>query len=191
MSLSDVLTAHADAFRQKTGVSGKLAITDMTRLLDDLSWNKTNLLKGTSDQWTTLTVGDWLNTTTSSDQYFKFNGTPVGTRFTYSATIENTLSEPVELQVWLCDDQKARLASDALGNGFEMSEYLGTGQTKDISISFPQLNGSVYAQVGIYSQSGTVPQNSTFRVKDERLYEGTEPGIWTPNPADKVGGSAV
>lgn len=187
MSLSDVLTAHADAFRQKTGVSGKLAITDMTRLLDDLSWNKTNLLKGTSDQWTTLTVGDWLNATTSSDRYFKFNGTPVGTRFTYSATIKNTLSEPVELQVWPCDGQKERLTD----YGFQMSEYLGTGQTKDISVSFPQLSVAVYAQVGIYSQSGTVPQDSTFQVKNERLYEGTEPGIWTPNPADKVEGSAV
>ena len=188
MSLSDVLTAHADIFRKKTGVSSKLTIADMTRLLDDLTWGKENLLKGTNNQWTTLTVGGWLDASTSSDPYLKFNGTPVGTRFTYSATIENTLSEPVELQVWLCDDQKARLASDVIGNGFEISEYLGTGQTKDISISFTQLNGSVYAQVGIYSYSGTVPQNSTFRVKNERLYIGTEPGIWTPNLADKVGG---
>lgn len=188
MSLSDVLTAHADIFRKKTGVSSKLTIADMTRLLDDLTWGKENLLKGTNNQWTTLTVGGWLDASTSSDPYLKFNGTPVGTRFIYSATIENTLSEPVELQVWLCDDQKARLASDVIGNGFEISEYLGTGQTKDISISFTQLNGSVYAQVGIYSYSGTVPQNSTFRVKNERLYIGTEPGIWTPNLADKVGG---
>ena len=107
--------------------------------------------------------------------------------FTYSATIKNTLSEPVELQAWPCDGQKERLTD----YGFKMSEYLGTGQTKDISVSFPQLSVAVYAQVGIYSQSGTVPQDSTFQVKNERLYEGTEPGIWTPNPADKVEGSAV
>lgn len=187
MSLSDILTAHADGFRQKTGVSGKLTIADMTRLLDDLSWNKTNLLRGTSDQWKTLTVSGWLGAFTCSDQFFKFNGTPAGTMFTYSATIKNTLSEPVELQVWPCDGQKERLTD----YGFQMSEYLGTGQTKDISVSFPQLSVAVYAQVGIYSQSGTVPQDSTFQVKNERLYEGTEPGIWTPNPADKVEGSAV
>lgn len=186
MSLNDILTVHADAFRQKTGVTNKLSIADMTKLLDDLTWGKENLLKGTNNQWTTFTVGGWIGVSTSSDPYFKFNGTPVGTRFIYSATIENTLNEPVELQVWLCDDQKVRLAGDVKGN-FEMSEYLGTGQTKDISISFTQLNGPVYAQVGIYSSSGNVPQNSTFRVKNERLYIGTEPGIWTPNPADKVG----
>lgn len=187
MSLSDILTTHADTFRQKTGVSGKLTIADMTRLLDDLSWNKTNLLRGTSDQWKTLTVSGWLGAFTCSDQFFKFNGTPAGTIFTYSATIKNTLSEPVELQAWPCDGQKERLTDYE----FKMSEYLGTGQTKDISVSFPQLSVAVYVQVGIYSQSGTVPQDSTFQVKNERLYEGTEPGIWTPNPADKVEGSAV
>ena len=190
MSLSDILTAHADAFRQKTGVSNKLSITDMTRLLDDLSWSKTNLLKGTSDQWKKLTVSGWMTVTTSSDRYFKFEGTPVGTVFTYSVTVNNTVNQPVELQAWLCNEQKNRLGYIRSDNfGFAMSEYLEVGQTKDISISFPQLDGAVYVDLSVCSHDGTVPQGSSIQLKDERLYMGTEPGIWTPNPADKVGGN--
>lgn len=185
MSLSDILTAHADAFRQKTGVSNKLSITDMTRLLDDLSWSKTNLLKGTSDRWEKLTVSDWMTVTTSSDRYFKFEGTPVGTVFTYSVTVNNTVNQPVELQAWLCNEQKVRLGNIRRNNfGYTMSEYLEVGQTKDLSIVFPQLDGAVYVDLSVCSQNGTVPQGSSIQLKDERLYMGTEPGIWTPNPAD-------
>ena len=89
MILNDILTAHADAFRQKTGVSSKLTIADMTRMLDDLSWSKTNLLKGTKREYTLL------------------DGQP-----------------------------------------------------------------------------------NPIQIKNERLYEGTEPGIWTPNPSDLTGGGA-
>lgn len=192
MSLSDILTAHADAFRQKTGVISKLSLTDMTRLLDDLSWNKTNLLKGTSDQWKTCTVSGWMTVTTSPDHYFKFEGTSVGALFTYSVTINNTVNQPVELQAWLCDEQKRRLGDIRGDNfGFVMSEYLDVGQTKDISVTFPQLDGATYVDLTVCSHDGTVPQGSSIQLKNERLYEGTEPGIWTPNPADKVGGSAV
>lgn len=159
----------------------------MTRLLDDLSWSKTNLLKGTSDQWKKLTVSDWMNVTTSSDRYFKFEGTSVGTLFTYSVTVNNTVNQPVELQAWLCNEQKERLA-DIRGDtfGFTMSEYLEVGQTKDISTSFPQLDGAVYVDLSVCSHDGTVPQGSIIQLKDERLYTGTEPGIWTPNHADRL-----
>lgn len=30
--------------------------------------------------------------------------------------------------------------------------------------------------------------NKSVKIKNERLYVGTLPGVWTPNPADKVGG---
>ena len=38
MSISDVLTKHADTFRQKTGVTNKLSISEMTNLMDSLKW---------------------------------------------------------------------------------------------------------------------------------------------------------
>ena len=54
MSLNDILTAlaaHADVFRQKTGVTKKLSLTDMTKLMQYLTLGKLNLLKGTSNQY--------------------------------------------------------------------------------------------------------------------------------------------
>ena len=70
MSLKDALTEHANVLRSKTGVSDTLSISDMTRLLGDLSWNKKNLLKGTSDEYRTLgnvAHEDWVTVTTSDN----------------------------------------------------------------------------------------------------------------------------
>ena len=57
MSISDVLTKHADTFRQKTGVINNLSIPEITDLMASLKWGQSNLLKGTSDQYKEAKVG--------------------------------------------------------------------------------------------------------------------------------------
>lgn len=50
MSLNDILTAHADAFRNKLEMTDKFSLSDMTRLLDCFQpIVNPNLMKGTSD----------------------------------------------------------------------------------------------------------------------------------------------
>lgn len=184
MSLSDILTAHADAFRQKTGVNSKLAIADMTRLLDDLSWSKTNLLKGTSDTY--ITRGDsqsngWLMETSSTNGN---SGIPISTSdntpYTYSATISNLGSLPVFGEIILAEDTGVRINDDdyrkytkLINPGekdvqFTVTRYTVPGTKKLLCHVCVLLNG----------------KPNPIQIKNERLYIGTEPGIWTPNPAD-------
>lgn len=182
MSLNELFTEHANKLRAKTGVSSKLSISDMTKLLDDLNWVKENLLKGTSDQWKTLTGQDWLNLTTATESFHFIDGFTQGTSFTYSATVSNTSSAPVRLVIYTYSDvdhrSKERVA---------MGGQINPSQTVSDSVSITISDKSKQIRTNIESVDGNTPKSS-IKIKDERLYEGTEPGIWTSNPADKVGG---
>lgn len=188
MSLSDVLMAHADAFREKTGVSSKLAISDMTRLLDDLSWSKTNLLKGTSDEYTTRGNSQstgWLIATSSTNGN---GGIPIptsdNTPYTYSATVSNLGSLPVKGELIFADDAGNRI-DDSSDSKF--TKYINPGE-KDIQVTVTRNTTSGTKKLFCDFCVLLNGQSNPIQIKNERLYMGTEPGIWTPNPADKVGG---
>ncbi|WP_382321850.1 hypothetical protein [Limosilactobacillus reuteri] len=188
MSLNDILMAHADAFRKKTGVSSKLAISDMTRLLDDLSWSKTNLLKGTSDEYTTRGNSQstgWLIATSSTNG----NGgilisTSDNTPYTYSATVSNLGSLPVRGELIFADDAGNRI-NDGVQDKF--TKYVNPGE-KDIQVTVTRNvtpgTKKLFCDFCVLLNG----QSNSIQIKNERLYVGTEPGVWTPNPADKVGG---
>lgn len=190
MSLNDILTAHADAFRQKTGVSSKLTIADMTRMLDDLSWSKTNLLKGTKREYTTRgnsqTTG-WLLATSSTNGN---GGIPISTSdntaYTYSATVSNLGSLPVRGELIFADDAGNRI-NDGVQDKF--TKYVNPGE-KDIQVTVTRNvtpgTQKLFCDFCVLLNG----QPNPIQIKNERLYIGTEPGIWTPNSADKVGGVA-
>lgn len=188
MSLSDVLTAHADIFRKKTGVSSKLTIADMTRLLDDLTWGKENLLKGTNDEYTTRgnsqTTG-WSIATSSTNGN---GGIPISTSdntaYTYSATVSNLGSLPVRGELIFADDAGNRI-NDGVQDKF--TKYVNPGE-KDIQVTVTR--NTVPGTKKIFCDFCVLlnGQSNPIQIKNERLYIGTEPGTWTPNPADKVGG---
>lgn len=189
MSISDVLTKHADTFRQKTGVTNKLSISEMTNLMDSLKWGQSNLLKGTSDQYreanTNTTDQDaWVQMTTSNgDPNHDF---PQGIMdnakyFTYSGTVENMTKYNIIAELIPIDKDHQRL-NEGVASG-----VIYPGQ-KDHSFSItspvPKNCSGFMADCYYYG----VGNGQSFKMKEERLYVGTLPGIWTPNPADKVGG---
>lgn len=180
MSISDVLTKHADAFRQKTGVTNKLSIADMTRLLGDLSWNKKNLLKGTSDQYKVAYANSFNHASTASDnKLYNLNNVTL----TYSLTLFNTTSQPVGIEIiqygdnngWLSSQHSSMMCYPNTESFLTVTCLVSNSDTKYVMVD-----------ASINDKS-----NRSIKIKDERLYIGTEPGIWTPNPADKVGGNAV
>lgn len=189
MSVSDVLTKHADAFRQKTGVTNKLSISEMTNLMDSLKWGQSNLLKGTSDQYreanTSTTDQDaWVQMTTSNgNPYHDFpQGIMDNAKYlTYSGTVENMTKYNVIAELIPIDNNHQRL-TDGVASG-----VIYPGQ-KDYSFSItspvPKNCFGFLADCYYYG----VGNGQSFKMKEERLYIGTLPGIWTPNPADKVGG---
>ena len=177
MTLNDVMTAHADKLRAKTGVTDKLSIVDMTRLLDDLSWNQTNFLKGTSDQYKELTGKGWLGVTTANSATIPAS---FGETFTYTADIKNVKGCSVDVQIYEIDSSGHRYYR----NG---SSYISAGEEKELSVTETMEHKDCkYIEVSIWGEADN--PGSVLQVKNERLYRGTEPGIWMPNPADKVGG---
>lgn len=187
MSLKDALTEHANILRSKTGVSNTLSISDMTRLLGDLSWSKTNLLKGTSNEY--ITRGDsqttgWLIATSSTNGN---SGIPISdsnsTVYTYSAMVSNLGSLPVRGELVFVDDAGYRI-NDGANDKF--TKYVNPGE-KDIKITVTRnvVPGTKKLLCDICVLLNGQP--NPIQIKDERIYEGTEPGIWTPNPSDLTG----
>lgn len=189
MSISDILTKHADAFRQKTGVTNKLSISEMTNLMDSLKWGQSNLLKGTSDQYreantSTNDQDRWVQMTTSNgNPYHQFSQDIMDNAkyVTYSGTVENMTKYTVIAELFPIDKDRRRL-TEGVSSG-----VIYPGQ-KDHSFSItspvPKNCSGFLADCYYYG----VGNGQSFRMKEERLYVGTLPGIWTPNPADKVGG---
>lgn len=189
MSISDVLTKHADTFRQKTGVTNKLSIPEMTNLMASLKWGQSNLLKGTSDQYrevnTSTTDQDaWAILTMANGNpyhYFSQDIMDNAKYLTYSGTVENMTKYTIQAELIPIDKDNRRLTEGVA------SERIYPGQ-KDYSFSItspvPKNCSGFQADCYYYG----VGNGQSFRMKEERLYVGTLPGIWTPNPADKVGG---
>lgn len=183
MSLDDTLTAHADAFRQKTGVTSKLSLTDMTKLLSDLSWNKKNLLKGTSDQYKRLSMPGWgVQSTATGGPDYAINDF-LGKDITYSMIVTNLGHYKVRLEVKITHD-------GYYINNFTSDYVLPGEKDRFITVTYhvPTDTKANRINISIISDGGMGTDDDYVEVKDERLYFGTEPGIWTPNPADKVGG---
>lgn len=178
MSLKDALTEHANILRSKTGVSNSLSISDMTRLLDDLSWNKKNLLKGTSDEYKVAYASPINHASTASNNSLLYNLN--GVTLTYSLTLFNTTSQPVGIEIIQYDDNYRWLSS-------QHSSMMCSPNTESFLTVTCLVSNSDTKYVAV-DASINDKSNRSVKIKDERLYEGTEPGIWTPNPSDLTGG---
>lgn len=188
MSLKDALTEHANILRTKTGLDITLSIYDMTRLLGDLSWNKKNLLKGTSDEWKSIPLLQWGQVSSATNnRNFDISNYPVGSYFTYALTIINKDNVDICLEMGLVNKQGIDVtgyntASRVIERSSDEVHLYTT--IKKLSSDFVGLNAWIISK----SANGN---NNPVQVKDERLYEGTEPGIWTPNPSDLTGGGRI
>lgn len=183
MSLNDNLTAHADALRQKTGVTGKLSLTDMTKLMQYLTLGKLNLLKGTSNQYQatkSTTSNGYIDCAYYHNSYW----------LAYGATIKNTSSKPVKLKYILADNNRAPLTQQVMDDipiqGYSNST-VNPGEEADISVIFKMDANTWFVLVSVVDADGSA-LSTDVQVKNERAYQSNDVGIWTPNPADKVGG---
>lgn len=183
MSLNDILTAHADILRKKTGVTNKLSLTDMTKLMQYLTLRKLNLLKGTSNQYQSTK-------STTSNGYIDCSNYHNGYWITYGATIKNTSSKPVKLKYILADSTRVPLTQQTYDDvpiqGYS-NNTVNPGEEADISVIFKMDRNTWFVLVSIVNADGSA-LSTDVQVKNERAYQSYDAGIWTPNPADKVGG---
>lgn len=178
MSISDILTKHADTFRQKTGVTNKLSISEMTNLMDSLKWGQSNLLKGTSDQYKEVKVDVIYASSASNTDMHRTD--LANKQLAYSLTIINTTGTDIIAEIvqygkdgnWISSKHSSNTSTE-IGQEctFTCVDTINP-QTANISCHLYMLNAA----------------NKSVKIKNERLYFGALPGVWTPNPADKVGG---
>lgn len=186
--LNDELTGLADNIRSRTGYKEKMTIPEMRDHVNDLSWVNHNLLSGTSDHYQTIYSDDiaFLCRTTATNFMVGTYDSQPGDWYSYSATISNYSSHPICLEMWLFKDGSGATHDDA--NPYPVSshsEIVNPGEyDKDVT---------AYLQVGtktnrirsyIIFQDGKGVKGEQIQVKNERLYKGRQPGIWTPNSVD-------
>ena len=177
MGLNDILTTHADAFRQKTGVTNKLSITDMTDLMASLKWGQSNLLKGTSDQYKEAKV-DVIYASSASNTDMHITDL-ANKQLAYSLTIINTTGTDIFAEIVQYDKDKNWISSMHSSNtSTEIGQECTFTCVDTINPQTANIDCHLYV---------TNAANKSVKIKNERLYVGTLPGVWTPNPADKVG----
>ncbi|MDD6431791.1 MAG: hypothetical protein PUF79_01550 [Lactobacillaceae bacterium] len=183
MALNDVMTAQANKFRAKTGVTNKLSIVDMTQLLDYLKWGRTNLLTGTSDQYKSINSSGWAVSPHKSISAATYHG---GDKFTYAVTVANGSDKAVRLVGFALDQDGGNADGGTIRLKFA-SEPIAPNTTVDAQLSLT-MDASTWflrAYVEAVDDKSAVVR---YQIKNERLYLGPYAGVWTPNPADIVGG---
>ncbi|MBV0920962.1 hypothetical protein [Limosilactobacillus reuteri] len=165
-------------------ISSKVSSAEYQTLkgrVDGMKMGTRNLLHGTSDQYRTLTnVGAWLQRSTASDTYTSTSNYHSGDWFTYAATVNNISSQPVQLEISLCNQQK-----EWLHNEQSMPVPAGT-KDQQVSITFPITAETWFIETWLIFQGGKGTDGEKIQVKDERLVEGNIAGSWESNPTDTI-----
>ena len=184
MAISDLLTKHANILRTKTGVTSKLTFSDMTRLLDDLSWDKENLLEGTSSNYRTLTGSHqkYFSMSTAKSPYVEL--TNKSEWYTYALIASNPTTKPFRLEIW----QFAGSNPLPYIYAVHSAEIKPGEKDKLLQVGIKVNSSTTMLRAYVITSNSFATTTDSLEVKCERLYAGTEPGIWVPNPADKVGG---
>lgn len=188
LMLNDELTGLADNIRSRTGYREKMTVPEMKDHVNDLSWVNHNLLSGTSDHYQTIYSDNnvWLGKTTATSNMTGTYGSKPGDWYTYSATISNYSSHPVCLELWLFKDgSDCKYGTENPYPIVSHSEVVNPGEyDKDVSGYIQVGKDSNQLRTYIIFSDRKGVKGEQIQVKNERLYKGRQPGVWTPNSVD-------
>ncbi|MDM8266180.1 carbohydrate binding domain-containing protein [Limosilactobacillus pontis] len=152
---------------------------DVDRLGDTVNGvGSRNLLHNTSDQYRTLTGGDWFAKSTANDVYTSVANYHGGDQFTYAATITNPSNYPVRLVIYCYDKSKSKKLKTILGVPVSANQ-----PNARVAVTTFMDADTWWIRTNIETLQANTPQIS-IQVKDERLVEGTVSSSWSPNPDD-------
>ncbi|XYG83961.1 hypothetical protein ACSKKH_06070 [Limosilactobacillus reuteri] len=179
LTASDLNGYAKTADLQATANGLQANLNSVTDRMNNLKIGSRNLLHGTSDKYKTLiNDGNWLQKTTASNIFTSVANYHGGNKFTYSATVTNTSNQPVQLEVWCCDQNKKS------SKGIQSSAVPAKAKDQEISITFPITVDTWFIQTWLIFQGGKGTPGDKIQVKDERLVLGTVSNTWSPNPED-------
>lgn len=189
LMLKDELTGLADNIRSHTGYNEKMNVPEMKDHVKNLSWVNHNLLSGTSDHYRTLAVDSGFMCKSTASSFYNYTyGAKPGDWYTYSATISNYSSTPISLELWLFKDGSDCKHDTEIPYPINAhSEVVNPGEyDKDVSGYIQVGKTSNQIRTYIIVSNGAGVKGEQIQVKNERLYKGRQPGVWTPNSVDST-----
>lgn len=135
-----------------------------------------NLVKGTSNDWQTLTGSGWFQQTTSN-YWYSTGYDKTGDQITYSIRIKNTSSYPVCAEiVGYNSDQSTRVTA-------ARSSVVQPSAEQSVSVTLTISSSTWWVGGWVVTQDSSTPQFS-IQVKSEKLERGSVATPWTPNSAE-------
>ena len=166
---------------QATANGLKLNIDSVTDRINNLRIGSRNLLHDTSDQYKTLindNGGGWLQKTTASTSMTSVANYHSGDQFTYAATVNNTSSQSVQLEIQQFDQNYNGIV------GTQSSPIPVGTKNYRASMNVQLDENTRFVSTWLIFQGGNGAQGEQIQVKDERLVFGTVSNTWSPNPDD-------
>ncbi len=166
---------------QATANGLKLNIDSVTDRINNLRIGSRNLLHDTSDQYKALindNGGGWLQKTTASTNMTSVANYHSGDQFTYAATVNNTSSQSVQLEIQQFDQNYNGIV------GTQSSPIPVGTKNYRASMNVQLDENTRFVSTWLIFQGGNGAQGEQIQVKDERLVFGTVSNTWSPNPDD-------
>lgn len=147
--------------------------------IDGLRIGSRNLLKGTSDQFKTITAWGWMNAHTYSNYpYVDLSNYHTGDYLTYSVWVTNTSDVPIRAEIYCFDKNK--------GYTHAVTDYNGVvnpGNSGWLVITTQIESNDWYARPSIITTSGQTGSH-TIRMREEMLTLGNVKLPWQPSDLD-------
>lgn len=180
----DISTLKQTASGFSSKVSGmETSLADTNSKINDITSNGggRNLLRGTSDVWTTLTASGWMNVTTANDTKTSVADYHGGDKFTYSTVITNKSDTNVRLEMYCCDKNGIRMNGDS---NHALSDSVAPNTTaKKVSCTIA-IDGNTWFVEHTLIASGGTSTSKTVQIKGEMFEVGTVAHDWSPAPED-------
>ena len=146
--------------------------------IDGLRIGGRNLLKGTSDQFETITGSDWMNAHTYSNYpYVDLNNFHTGDYLTYSVWVHNTSDVPVRAEIYCFDNSKAHSVTSISNNIISAGNYGWLTVTMQIGAN------DYYARPSVITTAGQTGSH-TIEMREEMLTLGNVRLPWQPSDLD-------
>lgn len=176
--------AHDDAASQinqyNTGIVQpiKSIANDANNKIDGLKIGGRNLLKGTSDQFQTITRSDWMNAHTYSNYpYVDLNNFHTGDYLTYSVWVHNMSDVPIRAEIYCYNNSKAHSVTGISNNTISAGNYGWLTVTMQIG------SNDYYARPSVVTTAGQTGSH-TIEMREEMLTLGNVRLPWQPSDLD-------
>lgn len=173
------LSVESDRITQQAGeiVTVRNLANNANDKIDRLRIGGRNLLKGTSDQFKTITEWNWMNAHTYSNYpYIDLSNFRAGDYLTYSVWVTNTSDVPIRAEIYCFDENKAHTHT-------ALSVVTNPGDSNWLVVTMPIEINDWYARPSVITTSGQTGSH-TIRMREEMLTLGNVRLPWQPSDLD-------